>query len=135
MGYVINIIISEMPARLLAYESRGGRTWLGPLLVKTTGVITIIMQDRSCFSLNCYDWIQSPISLHKYVSMDMLLHNTTSGMLHHHGVSLSKCLIKSNPRVGDHTCFYPAESATMATQGRVPHSHCELRSIQRGSSW
>ena len=61
----------------------------------------------------------------------------TGGMLHHPGASLSECLIHS--RVGDHTCWHaailhPAGSATMATQGQVSHSTCELRSIQRDSS-
>ena len=51
----------------------------------------------------------------------------TSGMLHHLGMSLSES--KSNSCVGDHTCWhtaiYPVGSATMATQGQVPHSNCE----------
>ena len=50
-----------------------------------------------------------------------------SGTLHHLGMSLSEC--KSNSCVGDHTCWhtaiYPVGSATMATQGQVPHSNCE----------
>ena len=64
----------------------------------------------------------------------------TSGMLHHPGVSLSECLQSTCkwPHMGGwHAAILisgPVGSATMARQGQVPHSNCELHSIQRVSS-